>query len=57
MLRTKYNSTLPGLRGVDIVRTSLPTQQERQRKTTYHGTPIACREIFGVIRNQTRESR
>merc|ERR1719357_1571247 len=32
LLRAKNNSTLAGVRGVDIIRTSLPTQQERQEK-------------------------
>ena len=56
LLRTKYNSTLQGLRGVDIVRTSLPTQQERQRKNTFHETPIASRDLVTVQRNDMKVS-
>eukprot|EP00092_Neocalanus_flemingeri_P003098 GFUD01003310.1.p1 GENE.GFUD01003310.1~~GFUD01003310.1.p1 ORF type:complete len:310 (+),score=91.03 GFUD01003310.1:50-979(+) len=57
LLRTKYNSSLPGLMGVDIVRTSLPTHQERRRQDTYQGTQVPCREIFGINRNVDGESR
>ena len=58
-MRTKNNSSLAGVRGVDIIRTSLPSQQERQekerqRKITYHGTPIITnRDMVSVQRNDT----
>jgi len=57
LLRTKYISTLPGLRGGDIVRTSLPTQMERQRKNTFHVTHIEGMEEFGSNRIEEREPR
>ena len=58
-MRAKNNSSLAGVRGVDIIRTSLPSQQERQekerqRKITYHGTPIITnRDMISVQRNDT----
>merc|ERR1712013_101367 len=59
LLRAKNNSSLAGVRGVDIIRTSLPSQQERQekekqRKITYHGPPIINnRDMISVQRNET----
>jgi len=46
LLRPKFNS----MREVDIVRSSLPTHQDRQRQNNYHGTPPAYRDPVDSIR-------